>query len=179
MIKLSHLFSIIKRHTRFPLTNINHEWCEGGDPHYHICYAARLLGSDLPKVCPHCTKLGFEPEHEDVCDFCKYFGIMDITESGFNLDIDSRVVRPQQPAAWIRVSSDKAAPHRGWSYSSTPVLSIIKQYAERNRITFNGCPTVEIDGVALTECEVYNVTIGEYIGDKQELNISIEFERSL
>lgn len=180
MVKLRHLLNIIKRNTKFPLTNINHEWREGGDLHYHICYAARLLGPDLPKVCSHCTKEGFEPEHEDVCDLCKYSGIMDITEQGFILDIDTRISELHQPATWINIASDKAEPYRGWGEASVPVLSIVRQYAERHGFSFEGCsyPMVKIDDVLLTNGDVYNATIGKYIGDKQEINMNIKFERS-
>lgn len=175
-MKLRHLLNIVKRHAKYPLTNISHEWCEGGEPHYHICYAARLLGSDLPKVCPHCTNDGFEPEHENVCDFCKYFGIIDITEHGLILNADSRVTKLQEPAIWINITSDKAALYRGWGYSSVPVLDIIKRYAETNGIKLDDCPLVKVDDYLLTEREVHSVTIGKYIGDKQEINMNIKFE---
>lgn len=179
MMKLRHLLNIIKQHTKFPLTIINHEWCVDGEPHYHICYAARLLGSDLSKVCPYCNKEGFEPEHEDVCDLCKYFGIMDITENGFKLDIDTRITELHQPATWINITSDKAEPYRGWGEASVSVLNIIKQYAERHCFSFEDYPLVKIDDVLLTNGDVYFETIGKYIGDNQEINMSIKFERSI
>lgn len=175
MIKLRRLLNIVKRHAKYPLTNICHEWCESGEPHYHICYAARLLGSDLPKVCPYCTREGFEPEHENECDLCKYFGIMDITESGFSLNIDSRIVDIQKPAAWANISSDMAIPFRGWAYFDTPINRIVEQYAELKGIAIEPGYWINIDG-ELLDRESSKAVFGKYAKDKQEVNIRIHFE---
>ena len=174
MIKLRHLLRIIKRHAKYPLTSISHEWCEGGEPHYHICYAARLLGSDLPKVCPYCTRVGFEPEHENECDLCKYFGIMDITESGFSLNIDSRIADLQKPAAWVNITSDKAAPYRGWAFYDVPVHKIVEQYAEGNKLDSWASCLINLDGDLIHRGNCHAV-LGEFAKGKQEVNIHVSF----
>ena len=178
MVGFRHLIKIFKQYTKYPLTILRHEWCKNDDPHHHICYAARLLGSDLPKVCPFCTRDGFEPEYEDECDLCKYFGIMDITENGFALHIDSRVAKLEEPALWVNITSDMAKTHRGWSHFSVPVLSIIRQYAEKYGVEFEGHPLVLIDDTLLTSEDVNHASIGKYFADRQEVNIKIKFERS-
>lgn len=180
MIKLRQLFNIIKRHIKYPLMNIRHEWCddynpEAGIPHYHICYAARLLGSDLHKVCPHCSRKGFSPEHEDECDLCKYFGIIDMTKSGFQLHIDSRIADLEQPATWVNIVSNKANPHRGWAYYDVPVQNIVERYAKRNGFEITSNYLVRING-ELVDRRNKSARIGDYADDKQEVSFEIMLE---
>lgn len=63
---------------RFPCIRIRSSSWSNGD-HTHFCYALRILETDdFLAVCPlNKCKKRFDPEHEDECDRCKYFGGVD------------------------------------------------------------------------------------------------------
>lgn len=93
-MKLGWLLRIVKQHTKFPLCSLYYR----NDPeaHNHICYAARLLGSDLPKVCPqinHALIKGrkFEPEWENACDGCKYLGTVDFPNGEMRIWVNRKI----------------------------------------------------------------------------------------
>lgn len=48
--------------------------------HEHICFPYRLLAEDdFKKVCPyHHTREFDEPERSDYCEWCRYFGIIEM-----------------------------------------------------------------------------------------------------
>ena len=176
MIKLRTLLDIVKRHTKFPLTRINHEWCEGGDPHEPICYAARLLGSELPKVCPHCKRSSFEPEHEEECDLCRYFGIMDITKDGFYLSVDSRIASLQKPSAWVTIVSNEVCPRRVMASHDTSIAKIIKNYIKLAGISPELNYSVEINDGVLPNDDELSKTVGYYVGDDDKVSIMLTFD---
>lgn len=61
---------------RNPLIRI-HSACWDNEDHAHICYAARILSDDdLNEICPMKRTKDTMLECEDICDECRYFGII-------------------------------------------------------------------------------------------------------
>lgn len=73
----------LKDPRRFSLLTDYHNYMN--DDHEHICFPYRLLAEDdFKKVCPYRHTREFEkPERSECCDWCKYFGIVEMfTDKG-------------------------------------------------------------------------------------------------
>lgn len=77
---LKRIWRAAYKAVKMPLFRLHSSRWDCND-HAHICLAARLLEpDDFRAVCPH-MKPGFMIEHEDECDECGYFAIVDFDTS--------------------------------------------------------------------------------------------------
>lgn len=68
----------LKDPRKFSLQTDYYSYLEGC--HEHICFPYRLLAEDdFKNVCPYHHARDFDkPEHSDYCDYCSYYGIIEM-----------------------------------------------------------------------------------------------------
>lgn len=112
---LRYIWNLLRYYGKYRLPPLY--FSDSTDAHEHICFAARLLGEDLPYVCPLCQLNGFEPEFDDICENCKYFGVVRFSKDGMKFVLNE---------AAVEISKDN---HRLITFDSSKGVTLIAENA--------------------------------------------------